>query len=205
MISPKMRDEKTEKSVQNDPQDKRMGNKAMQGKSMKKLAVVINGKGGVGKDTLCKIASERFNVSVVSAITPIKNIARQFGWKGEKDKKSRRFLSELKRVFIEYNNLPNNFLIDEYNKFLRDNNLILFVHIRENDQIDLFKRSIEGKCVTLLIRRNQDEILEYGNYSDDSVEDYTYDYYYDNSVSLEETRKSFVVFLEQMLINEGII
>lgn len=172
---------------------------------MKKLVVVINGKGGVGKDTLCKIAAEKYNVSVISSITPIKNIARQFGWNGEKDEKSRRFLSELKRVFIEYNNLPNNYLVDEYKKFLKDENIILFVHIRENNQIDLFKKSIDGKCVTLLVRRKQKGMLEYGNYSDDFVEDYQYDYYYDNSVSLEETRKNFIELIDQILINEEII
>lgn len=170
-----------------------------------KLVVVINGRGGVGKDTLCEMVSEKYKVSVISAITPIKQIAQQFGWKGEKDNKSRKLLSDLKRVLIEYNNLPNNYLIEEYNNFLNDNNQILFVHIREKDQIDLFKKSIKGKCVSLLVRRNNNDEFEYGNFSDDSVEDYQYDYYYDNSGSIEETKEAFLSLIDQILTNEGII
>ena len=51
---------------------------------MKKYVVIINGKGGVGKDTLCDIVSKKYCVNNVSSITPIKQIAQIGGWKGEK-------------------------------------------------------------------------------------------------------------------------
>ena len=52
---------------------------------MKKTVVVINGRGGVGKDTLCAFAAERYSVQNSSAITPIKEMAEIIGWRGEKD------------------------------------------------------------------------------------------------------------------------
>jgi adenylate kinase family enzyme len=66
---------------------------------MTKLAFVINGSGGAGKDTLCELAAKHFKTVNVSSIDPIKKIARENGWNGEKDLKSRKFLADLKQVF----------------------------------------------------------------------------------------------------------
>ena len=55
---------------------------------MSKVAIVINGPGGVGKDTLCELAARHFKVRNVSSITPIKEIAAMCGWHGEKDDKA---------------------------------------------------------------------------------------------------------------------
>ncbi len=54
----------------------------------------------------------------VSAITPIKEIASNYGWNGEKDAKSRKFLSDLKRAFADYNDLPTHYLYEEYKAFM---------------------------------------------------------------------------------------
>ena len=62
----------------------------------KKIVIIINGKGGAGKDTVCEITSKFFKVRNISAITPIKEIAANFGWNGEKDNKSRKFLKLFK-------------------------------------------------------------------------------------------------------------
>lgn len=163
---------------------------------MKKIVIIINGRGGVGKDTLCSFISRYYKTINVSAITPIKQMASCYGWNGEKDEKSRRFLSELKRVFIEYNDLPNQYLVAEYKKFLDDDNMIMFVHIREKDQISKFIESVGGHCITLLVRSNifGSTNFIYRNYSDDNVEDYTYDYYYDNNKPLELAEKDFLIF-----------
>ena len=40
-----------------------------------KLTIVINGMGGVGKDTLCRFAAERYKTENISSITPIKELA----------------------------------------------------------------------------------------------------------------------------------
>ena len=173
----------------------------------KKVVIIINGKGGAGKDTVCDITANFFKSETVSAITPIKQIAQEFGWNGEKDKKSRKFLSDLKRAFIDYNGLPNKYLEEEYYKFVESDMDILFVHIRENDQIDDFKRRVKSKCITLLIRtkvNNQSEI-QYGNYSDDNVEDYNYDYYYLNNQPLENLPSDFLHFIMGVFKKEGVL
>ena len=165
-----------------------------------KLTIVINGRGGVGKDTLCDFAAQFYRVRNISSVDPIKEIARQHGWNGEKDLKSRKFLSDLKRVFTEYNDLPNRYMMSQHAEFLACDEQILFVHIRESDQIASFVKRMEGHTVlTLLVRRDEGKPVEhYGNVSDDGVESYPYDYYYDNVASLEETPARFAALIRQM-------
>lgn len=171
-----------------------------------KLTIVINGRGGVGKDTLCDFAAEHFRVRNVSSVDPIKEIARAHGWNGEKDLRSRKFLSDLKRTFTEYNDLPNAYLEQQHTEFLACDEQILFCHIREGEQIDAFKRRMEGHLVlALLIRREGEDVAKhYGNVSDDDVENYPYDYYYDNNAPLEQTAEKFAAFLEQIAKEQGV-
>ena len=115
---------------------------------MKKCVVIINGKGGVGKDTLCDIVSKKYCVSNVSSITPIKQIAQMGGWKGGKENKDRKFLADLKKLFVEYNDLPFCYLKEEMNLFLQKEQNVLFVHIREIEEIkkaiDITQKGIEA-------------------------------------------------------------
>ncbi len=166
----------------------------------KKLVIVINGRGGVGKDTLCESLRIDYHVTNISAITPIKEIAKGYGWNGEKDERSRRFLANLKRVFAEYNDLPNRYLLNEYDKFASSDAQILCVHIREKDQIEKFVKSVTLPCITLLVKRNT-ELLgkKYGNDADDGVEDYCYDYEFDNDDSIQESAEKFRALIREIL------
>jgi len=169
-----------------------------------KVVIIINGKGGAGKDTLCDIAGDTYGVRTVSSITPVKEIAALCGWHGEKDAKARRFLAELKQALLAYNDLPNTYLAGEYRSFMDGDADILFVHIREPDQIAAFKRSVPSKCVSLLVR-SPAAACPYGNDADDRVEDYSYDYYYDNVQPLDAAAPDFTAFLNSLLTKEGVL
>lgn len=163
---------------------------------MEKVVIIINGSGGVGKDTLCDCSAKQFKVRSISSITPIKEIARKgFGWDGQKDSKSRRLLADLKEVAVRYNDLPFLYLCKEYERFLDSEDQILFVHIREGKEIDKFKNWISGACYTLLVTRGRGEEVRWGNVSDDDVEKYDYDWIYENNKSLEEAEQDFCDFL----------
>lgn len=169
---------------------------------MNKLTIVINGKGGSGKDTVCDIVKKYYPTLVVSSITPIKELAAQCGWDGTKDKKSRKFLADLKRLLVEYNNYPTRYLLEKHREFLNDGELeIMFAHIRETDQIEAFLNGIDGQKTTLLIRRPS--LTEaYNNSADDMVENYDYDYIYENSKPLEELEADFMDFFNKNILKK---
>lgn len=164
---------------------------------MKKKVFVINGKGGVGKDTLVDSYSLLTNQPALnaSAVDIIKEIASQYGgWYGQKDLKSRKFLSELKKVFIEYNDLPTKDLIQKYEDFMDKNQTdyeVMFVHIREPEEIKKFVEGTQYKAVTVLIRRKGISDQNFGNSSDDDVENYDYDIIFDNDKPVEESAQDF--------------
>lgn len=167
-----------------------------------KTVIVINGKGGVGKDTLCEFAARHYKVKNISSITPIKEIAALCGWHGEKTDKARKFLADLKSLTVAYNDFPTRWITEEYQKFLESEDEILFVHIREGEEIDKFVKATGGRAKTLLIRggtRFRRAKAVYGNAADDQVEKYRYDYVFYNDHPLERTEAIFTAFLKKIL------
>ena len=50
-----------------------------------KVVIIINGSGGVGKDTLCTIASKNFECLNISSVDEVKGIANLFAnWDSSK-------------------------------------------------------------------------------------------------------------------------
>ena len=167
---------------------------------MKKVAIVINGAGGVGKDTLCELAAKHFKVKNISSITPIKEVAALCGWDGTKDNKARKFLSDLKNLCVEYNNYPTLWAKRRYDEFLEGDEEIMFVHIREAEEIKKFVEATGGAARTLLVRGGKRMSNEkYGNVSDDEVENYSYDYYFLNESTLDVAEVEFVELLRSIL------
>lgn len=167
---------------------------------MKKIAIVINGAGGVGKDTLCELAAKHFKVKNISSITPIKEVAALCGWDGTKDNKARKFLSDLKNLCVEYNNYPTVWAKRRYDEFLESDEEIMFVHIREAEEIKKFVDATDGAARTLLIRGGKRMSNEkYGNVSDDEVENYSYDHYFLNESTLDVAEAEFVELLRSIL------
>lgn len=167
---------------------------------MKKTVIVINGAGGVGKDTLCELAAKHFKVYNISSITPIKEVAAMCGWQGEKDDKARKFLSDLKRLTVLYNDYPTVWAKAKYDAFLESDDDIMFVHIREAEEIAKFVRATGGAAKTLLVRGGSRMTkAHYGNVSDDGVENYPYDYYFLNEKTLAEAEEDFCSLLKNII------
>ena len=173
---------------------------------MKKVVFVINGRGGVGKDTLCDLAAKAYSVKNVSSITPIKELAAQVGWQGEKTDRARKFLSDLKALAIAYNDFPTAWAREQYRLFLEGDEQIMFVHIREGEEIRKFVDATGGRAITLLVRgghRFHHRGGAYGNAADDDVEKYRYDHVVYNDHPLSETERVFVAFLSRIMRERG--
>lgn len=167
---------------------------------MKKAVLVINGAGGVGKDTLCDLAEKHFKIRNISTITPIKELAAMCGWDGSKDDKSRKFLADMKQLTVAYNDFPTNWALKIFREFLANDEQILFVHIREPEEIAKFIKATDGFAKALLVRGGERmKKCHYGNSADDCVENYQYDYYFMNDKTLEEAESAFIELLSGIL------
>ena len=170
---------------------------------MNKAVIVINGAGGVGKDAMCSLAAKHFKVRNISSVDPIKEIARFTGWTGVKDDKARKFLHDLKTITATYNDFPTNWAFDQYKDFLNTDEEILFVHIREPEEIKKFVDITDGAAKTLLVRGGERmKRSVYGNAADDCVENYSYDYYFMNDKTLEEAEPKLTALLSGILTEE---
>ncbi len=116
------------------------------------------------------------------------------GWDGDKSDKSRKMLSDLKMLFTQYNDLCLRYITEQYEQFLVSDEQVMFVHIREPEEIARFVSVAPEHIKTLLIKNSAKEQHVYQNASDDNVEQYTYDGVYDNCLTLEETETAFMTF-----------
>ena len=160
---------------------------------MKKI-IVINGVGGSGKDTFVEFCKKYTSVVNFSSIDKVKEIARIIGWNGTKSEKDRKFLSDLKRLTTEYNDMSYKSVVDAINLFNNSESEVLFIHIREPEEI---KRIVdEFNAIALLIKRRDINPIN-SNYSDASVNNYNYDYIIENT-TLEELDKKAYNFIKKL-------
>jgi len=168
--------------------------------------VVINGGAEVGKDkfvSFFKKISKDFRIKNYSSIDRVKQISEIcFGWDGKKDGKSRKLLSEMKRIWTDFNDGPFDIITNQIttdikwskNKGKNISKNIYFLHIREPKEISKIKKFYGFDCITLLVKKDVDFTPD--NYSDKNVENFDYDYIVDNNKSEDELTKRAEEFYE---------
>ena len=172
--------------------------------------VVINGKGGCGKDTfvvMCRDVLGAEQIVNISTVDFVKEIARKCGWDGSKEPKDRKFLSDLKDLLTEWDDVPFKRTIIAISaaagtaKFVGNyDKTVVFIHCREPKEIDkLLKELQKYDPVTLLIRREAAENVQQINHADNAVLNYSYDYTIDNNHSLSALRAQAEIFLKEYL------
>lgn len=183
---------------------------------MIKQVFIINGSGGVGKDTFIEMIPtfefigknenstvwfKNLEIRNYSSVSKVKEIAKIIGWNGEKTERDRKFLSDLKLLTTEYNDMPLNDMKKYTRSFMNsgDINRILFLHIREPEEIakavNEFK---EYNVKTILVRRDSIKHIT-SNMADENVYNYNYDIIINNDSTLEELRKKAECFLADVL------
>lgn len=182
---------------------------------------IINGSGGVGKDTFvkmiptyelcwkgenCSCYFKNLDVGNYSSVSKVKEIAKAIGWNGDKTEKDRKFLSDLKLLTTEYNDMPLNDMKEYAKRFMNhknsygnDNNRILFLHIREPEEITRAVNEFsEYNAKTILVKRNSVEHI-ISNMADKNVYNYNYDIVINNDGSIEELRNKASCFASDFL------
>lgn len=150
----------------------------------KRQVFIINGSGGVGKDSFVDLVSKMSKHSVInfSSVDKIKEIAKTIGWTGGKEEKDRKFLSDLKMLCTDYNDLPFNSMSDKVKEFNDSDATMLFLHIREPKEIEKAKAAFNAK--TILIKRDTVKHIT-SNVADANVFNYNYDITINNDKDLK--------------------
>ena len=175
---------------------------------MVKVAV-INGAPTSGKTTFenkCRELvlfdcdeNQRMAVDIISTVDCVKQIAKGCGWDGTKTPRNRKFLSDLKDLLTEWNDVPFQTILNrvEYlDKLAKGFDWLLFVDCREPAEIQKLKERLSA--TTVLVRRLGDENIETSNHADANVFDYEYDYVVKNYGDLSDLVVECVNFLDYM-------
>ena len=169
--------------------------------------VIINGAPRSGKDTFVGFCLDELKEygHAFSTVDFVKDIARECGWNGEKTPKDRKFLSDLKDLLAEWNDVPYQMirreiakirlLAEQYN--IDHDKFVIFIHCREPKEIQRFVE--EYDAITVLVRRFEVENLEQSNHADSEFFNYKYDVEVMNNSTLDELKNTAKIFLENLL------
>lgn len=167
--------------------------------------LIINGSAKSGKDLFVKLFKKNYQHKCYnwSTIDRVKEIAkRNFGWDGEKTDEARLLLSEIKRIWNDFNNgafeykvqkIDNNHLLqaDEHKA-----NVLYFTHCREADEITKFKNRYGNKCHTIFLNRKNIDVPN--NRSDKNVGNYQYDFYIENDEDIETLEIKALTLMDEL-------
>ena len=170
------------------------------------MIYIVNGAPGSGKDTFCSkvidITTSEYGI-VFSTVDLVKEIAFDLGWNGEKTPKSRKFLSELKRILSEWDDIPMKDIerrVDGYLQYIRLNGLeeketAIFIMSREPEEIK--KMCNKFKAKSIVVRRSDKEQSIQSNSADQNVLNYNYDIEISNDGTLSDLSYKAIEFVEK--------
>lgn len=171
---------------------------------------IVNGAPGCGKtsfEVFCKQAALKRGrlVEMYSTIDFVKDIAHKCGWDGKKTLENRKFLSDLKDLLTEWNDVPFKKTIEavqsieshwEIYEVWHEENMI-FIDCREPREIRRLCEQLNAKSI--LIRRETNENAEASNHADRDILNYNYDIIIDNNGTLAELEQKAEKFVEKDL------
>ena len=168
---------------------------------MNKHIFILNGMGGSGKDTFAEFLNQIVPTFHYSSVTKVKKIAEECGWAGGKTEKDRKFLSDLKNLLTEYNDLPFKAVAMAVRAFdiycdLPTKGWIMLIDIREPAEIERAKKAFGAK--TILIKNDRVPFIA-SNMADAGVYDCDYDIVIENNGTLDDFRETVKKFAEEYL------
>lgn len=165
-----------------------------------KIAIIINGKAGVGKDLFVQYVSEIVPAANYSSVDEIKDIAaKYFGYdNNRKNDRDRKFLSDFKALTTEYCDFSFGRTFIRYLEFLKSEDEVLFIHCREPEEIQKLKDNLMS-CYTLLIDGKHEKMKDVtNNRSDTDIFEYDYDFIIKNYGTKKELKEEAAEFVKEL-------
>jgi hypothetical protein len=164
-----------------------------------KRVLILNGVGTSGKGEFARCVYELLNEQAIeiSTVDLVKEAAKILGWNGEKDEKSRKFLSDLKLLSVDYIDHSYKYAKKKFDFFSKQLYFkVLMIDVREPEEIERFKKEFDD-AKTILVRRPDAPKIE-SNMADANVENYQYDYIIENDGTLEDLKRKTEEFLKEL-------
>lgn len=171
---------------------------------MKKSIFIINGSGRAGKDKFIEYCAELIPIRNISSIDHIKyaleiicptyenGLEKQQNEIGDQWRQN---LHDLKMLSTKMDDGPFKIIMYKIKEFLNDSNdKVMFIHIREPEEIKKIKESCE--CKTILIKNNNIRSLESLNF-EKNVIDFNYDIIIENNDTLDILKKQAINFVSE--------
>ena len=159
-----------------------------------------------GKDTFVELCQKHIlwcgNISTVDFVN---SVAKYCGWDGEKTPKNRAFLSDLKDLLTQWDDVPYKRVAREialkkaecHCQDYSTEDLVIFIHCREPEEIARFVRDYDA--ITLFMSRPDVDGGPASNHADAQVVHYDYDYTIVNDGTIEELEDKAVAFIHDVL------
>ena len=170
---------------------------------------VVNGRAGSGKTSFEDLVMRYADVPSmnVSTIDFVKQVDYTCGWDGTKTPHNRKFLSDLKDLLTNWDDVPYKRVekaVTDFNRGLKERgydtvNAIVFMDCREPIEIKKLKDRLGAR--TIFIDRKLED-YEPSNHADAEVENFDYDITIDNNGDLHDLRLEVANFLKNENIPE---
>jgi guanylate kinase len=154
---------------------------------------ILNGKAGSGKTTFFKLIEEKCHNYVYnySTVDLVKKVAYGCGWNGSKTPENRKFLSDLKDLLTEWDDVPYKDCLKEIKRItsladiydVEHDDWAIFIDCREPKEIQKFVDRLGAK--TIFIDRKIED-YNASNHADANVENFEYDIVINNNGTLED-------------------
>lgn len=154
---------------------------------------ILNGKAGSGKTTFFKLIEEKCHNYVYnySTVDLVKKVAYGCGWDGSKTPENRKFLSDLKDLLTEWDDVPYKDCLKEIKRItsladiydVEHDDWAIFIDCREPKEIQKFVDRLGAK--TIFIDRKIED-YNASNHADANVENFEYDIVINNNGTLED-------------------
>lgn len=176
--------------------------------------IILNGQGGVGKDTFKEFVKQYDKkktgldrIADTSMVDRVKAIATLCGWRGQKENYDRKFLYELKQLLSKYNDLPyqsvKRFIQTTFCAMLNDELIYPYIFVDAREIEDIERLVKDFNAITVLITNGKQ--LEYGNFADDNIYNWSYDYIIENTSTLENLQCAAETFWDEITKEERIL
>ena len=149
-----------------------------------------------------------YSCRIISTVDFVKEVAKFCGWNGQKTPKDRKFLSDLKDILTQWDDVPYKDIMNSYlgckeiwKQFgYNEKKCLYFIMCREPKEIQKFVDRIGAK--TLLVRRKVVEETAQSNHADKEVFNYNYDITILNNGTLDELKDTAITFCDSFLKGE---